>query len=57
MIDDLEGLQTPTVVYASVKIKLSEASLSKFGVLAVESPYIDNEGLMSSTVIHNILGF
>ena len=38
MIDDLEGLQTPTVVYASVKIKLSEASLYKFGVLSVESP-------------------
>tara|TARA_Y200000002_G_scaffold333058_1_gene299219 strand:+ start:368 stop:637 length:270 start_codon:yes stop_codon:yes gene_type:complete len=55
--DDLEGLHTPTVVKVSVKIKLSDARISKLGVLAVESPYIDNVGLISSTVIQSILGF
>tara|TARA_Y100000768_G_scaffold143577_1_gene106986 strand:- start:3580 stop:3837 length:258 start_codon:yes stop_codon:yes gene_type:complete len=55
--DDLEGLHTPTVVKASVKIKLSDASSSKFGVEAVESPYIDKVGLISSTVIQSIFGF
>jgi hypothetical protein len=55
--DDLDGLHTPTVVKASVKIKLSDARISKLGVLAVESPYIDNVGLISSAVIQIIFGF
>ena len=56
IIEDLEGAQTPTVVYASTKIKLSDASLSRLGVWAVESPYIDNVGLISSQVNHRMLG-